>query len=69
MSDYNDNDGAEYQLGVDLNRPDTPVYFSFESKNGMLEFWFSPEEAKDMADMLREILNDIELKVKYDSHH
>jgi len=69
MSDYDDDDGAKYQLGVDLNRPDTPVYFSFESRNEMLEFWFSCAEAKDMADILREILNDIELKVKYDSHH
>jgi len=69
MSGYDDNGGAKYQLGVDLNRPDTPVYFSFENRNEMLEFWFSYEEAKDMADMLREILSDIELGVKYDSHH
>ena len=69
MSDYDDDEGFNFRIGLDPDNSEKPVYFSFELDDGVWEFWFSYKEIKDMTNILREILNDIELGVKYDSHH
>lgn len=63
------NDDLKFQVGLDMENPSHPVYFSFGDDDGILEFWLSYEEAKEMADVLHMILADIKAGVAYDSHH
>ena len=64
----NDND-LKFQAGLDTENPSHPVYFSFDDGNGILEFWLSYEEAKEMANVLHMILADINAGVTHDTHY
>ena len=63
------NNDLKFQVGLDTENPSHPVYFSFDDGNGILEFWLSHEEAKEMLDVLRMILADIKAGVTHDSRH
>lgn len=63
------NDDLKFQVGLDTENPSHPVYFSFDDGNGILEFWLSYEEAKEMADALHMILADIKAGVTHDPRH
>ena len=66
-----DDNAIDYEIGVDTREKETgtPVYFMFKDKDSKLEFWFSCDQAEEMANGLRAILDDIKSGAAYDTHH